>query len=49
MANCTYEALSKKACENGEKNFQPISPAKENVVLVCTENWLSLLPLVPVL
>lgn len=41
-------STEQKPSENGE-NFQPISSAKENVVLVCTENWLSLLLLLPVL
>lgn len=32
-------STEQKASENG-KNFQPIYSAKENIVLVCTENWL---------
>lgn len=38
-----------RAFENGERNFKPISSAKEIVVLDCTENWLLLLFLVPLL
>lgn len=48
---CTLliRGTEQRACENGEGNFKPISAAKEIVVLDCTENWLLLLFLVPLL
>lgn len=40
-------STEQRAFENGEKNFKPISSAKEIVVLDCTENWLLLVSPVP--